>query len=149
MAGGPTRQDTYRLTVNIQNPATGNMINYGVWDKQSGGAIDSDDNKYNPGGMAAPVSIGGRKTVDNVVLSRLYRLMRDHDHIQRLFDGVGRSRVVIAKQPMDIEGNVYGKPIVYNGRLKRVTPPEVDSEASAAGLIEIEVVVDGFPVKAA
>jgi hypothetical protein len=46
---------------------------------------------------------------------------------------------------MDIEGNVFGKPLVYNGRLKRVTPPEVDSEASGAALVEIEVTVDGFP----
>jgi hypothetical protein len=149
MVGGPTRQDTWRITVFVEHPkVSGSMLNYGVFDKMTGGQVDSDDNKYNPGGMGPPVSLGGRKTVDNVVISRLYRLMRDHDHIQRLIDGVGRSRVTIAKQPMDIEGNVYGKPLVYNGRLKRCTPPEVDSEASGAGLIELEVVVDGFPVKA-
>lgn len=142
---GPTRQDTWRITLSLQHPVTGKWNTWGVWDKLSGGAIDSDDSKYYPGGMVDPVSLGGRKTVDNVTLSRLYRLERDQGQINTLIVGAGRSKVKISKQAMDIEGNVYGKPLVYNGRLKRVTPPEVDSEASGAALVEIEVTVDGFP----
>jgi hypothetical protein len=145
MAGGPTRQDTWRITVQIKHPVTGRFNNYGVWDKLSGGAIDSDETKYNPGGMEDPVSLGGKKTVDNVTLSRLYRLERDHGTLQTLIVAAGKSPVIIAKQPMDIEGNVYGKPLVYRGRLKRVTPPETDSESSGPALVEIEVTVDGFP----
>jgi hypothetical protein len=146
--GGPTRQDTARITVHIEDPDTGNMVNHGVWDKMGGGAIDSDDNKYYPGGMVEPVSLGGRKTVDNVTVSRLYRLARDHDKVHKLIHSVGKSDGIIVKQPMDIQGNVYGTPLVYRGKLKRVTPPETDSEASAAALIELEFVVDGFPTHA-
>jgi hypothetical protein len=142
---GPTRQDTWRITVQIQHPVTGRYFSAGVWDKLSGGAIDSDDSKYYPGAMVDPVSLGGRKTVDNVTLSRLFLLERDQGILQTLIVGAGKSRVVIAKQAMDIEANVFGKPLVYNGRLKRVTPPEVDSEASGAAMVEIEVTVDGFP----
>lgn len=121
------------------------MINYGIWDKMSGGVLDSDETKYYPGAMAPPVSLGGRKTTDNVVVSRLYRLGRDHDIIQQIFDSVGKSRTVVTKQPLDINANAYGRPIVYNGTLKRCTPPPVDSESSAAALIELEITIDGFP----
>jgi hypothetical protein len=142
---GPTRQDTWRVSLQLQHPATGKWQPWGVWDKLTGGAVDSDDSKYYPGGMADPVSLGGRKQVDNVTLSRLYRLERDQGQINTLIVAAGKSRVIITKRAMDIEGNVFGKPLVYNGRLKRVTPPEVDSEASGAALVEIEVTVDGFP----
>ena len=139
MAGGPTRQDTYRITVSVAG------INTGIWDKMTGGDVDSEENKYAPGGMAPHVSLGGRRTVENITVSRLYRLERDHvDLMQRMIDWVGRAQVV-AKQPLDIEGNGYGSPLVYQGTLKRVSPPEVDSEASDAGLWEIEVTTDGFP----
>jgi len=136
---GPTRQDTARITVELD----GNDL--GVFDKLTGGAVDSDDNKYYPGGMGAPVSLGGRKTVDNVVVSRLYRLVRDHSHIGKWIDGVGKAKGKITKHPMDINGNVWGNPLVYVGRLKRVTPPEIDSEASGAALVEMEFIIDGFP----
>lgn len=145
MAGGPTRQDTYTVNVQLEDVATGNMLNLGTFDKFAGGAVDSDDNKYYPGGMVPPISLGGRRTVDNVTVSRLYRLARDHDHVQRHINGVGRAQMVVTKQPMDIEGHVYGRPIVYRGTLKRFLAPEVDSEASAAGLFELEMSVEGFP----
>ena len=143
--GGPTRLDTYTLTVRVAHPVNGNMINYGVYDKMTGGGIDSEETRYHPGGMAPPVSLGGRKTVDNVVVSRLYRLARDHANVQQLFDAVGVSRMEVIKQPMDIRGNVYGRPVVYNGTLKRVTLPEPDSEGTGAGLIELEMTVEGYP----
>jgi hypothetical protein len=142
---GPTRQDTWRVTLSLQHPLTGKWQPWGVWDKLSGGAVDSDDSKYYPGGMVDPVSLGGRRTVDNLTISRLYRLERDQGQINTLIVAAGKSKVLVKKQAMDIEGNVYGKPLVYNGRLKRVTPPEVDSEASGAALVEIEITVDGFP----
>jgi hypothetical protein len=145
VAGGPTRQDTYTLTVLVDHPRSGNPINYGVWDKMSGGALQAGATSYNPGGMAPPVSLGGRKTVTNVTVSRLYRLGRDHDVLQQLLDSVGKSDMTVIKQPMDIDGNVYGRPIVYKGKLDRVSTPDVDSESSSAGLIELELVVEGYP----
>jgi hypothetical protein len=146
MVGGPTRQDTWRITVFVEHPkVSGSMLNYGVFDKMTGGQVDSDDNKYNPGGMDPPVSLGGRKTVDNVTVSRLYRLARDHDGINQLYEAAGKSKMTVSRQPLDINGNVYGKPIVWHGTLKRVQAPDVDSEASGAALLELEMTVNGFP----
>jgi hypothetical protein len=148
MTGGPTRQDTYSVHVHITPPGASAPVDFGIWDKMSGGEVDSDETKYNPGGMAPPVSLGGRKNTGNVTYSRLYRLVRDHDHAQSFINWVGRARVTISKQPLDVEGNVYGTPIVYHGTLKRVTFPEVDSESSGAGMVEMEVTVEGYPVAA-
>lgn len=147
MAQG-TRADTYRVSVQVTNAQSGSLMNLGVFDKMTGGGIDSEEYKYKPGGLADPESLGGTKTVDNLVVSRLYKLGRDHDIVQQLIDGVGKSAMTIIKQPLDVDGNVYGKPIVYKGTLKRCTPPEVDSESSAAALIELEMTPEGYPVAA-
>lgn len=148
MALQPTRQDTYTINVQLEDLTSGNMIDLGTFDKMTGGAVDSEDSKYYPGGMGDPISLGGRRSVDNVTVSRLYLLSRDHDVVHKQIQRVGKARAIITKHPMDINGNIYGKPVVYNATVKRVTLPEVDSEASGPGLIEFEFVVDGFPTHA-
>ena len=142
---GPTRQDTYSVHVHVKPPGGGDLLDLGIWDKMSGGEVDSDETKYNPGGMAPPVSLGGRKNTGNVTVSRLYRLIRDHAIAQSWINWVGKATVTISKRPMDIEGNPYPTAITYTGVLKRVTFPEVDSESSTAGLVEFEVSVEGYP----
>jgi hypothetical protein len=121
------------------------MIPYGIWDKKSGGGVDSEELIYYPGAMQPPISLGGRKTVAQVTLQRLYRLQRDHDKIQQLIDAVGRSVVEIQQHPMDIHGNIYGSPIVYNGTLKTLNLPDHDSEANAAAMIEVVCTIAAPP----
>jgi hypothetical protein len=148
-ADGPTRSDTYRVTVEVQNLEVSEraMLDLGVWDKRGGGAIDSEETRYNPGGMAPAVSLGGRKTVENVTVSRLYRIVRDHSRMtQRMINGVGRAEMIVKQQPMEITGGPSGLPqIVWKGTLKRVTVPEHDSESNDAALIELEMTVEGEP----
>ena len=149
MAGGPTRQDTFEVWVRVQDVTHPNkiMLSLGIWDKKTGGQIDSEEYKYPPGGMRPMVSLGGRRTTDNITVSRLYRLVRDHQELLgRLMSGVGRARMEVAQQPLDIEGNTFGRPIVTRGTLKRVTPPDVDSESSDPAMIELEMTVEGDPV---
>ena len=147
---GPTRADTFSVTVSVEDVIHPNriMLNLGVWDKRGGGQLDSEEMRYNPGGMAPAVSLGGRKTVENVTVSRLYRIVRDHTELtQRLFNGVGRARMEVRQLPLDITGSGEGvRPIVWKGTLKRVTPPEHDSESSDAAMIELEMTVEGEPV---
>lgn len=149
MAGGPTRQDTFRVSVLLEDVTNPNrpMMPLGTWDKKSGGEVDSEEYRYYPGGMEDQVSLGGRKNVGNVTVSRLYRLVRDHDLLmQKMISGVGKAQVTISQQPLDINGNSWGRPLVYKGTLKRVLPPEHDSEGSDAALVEMEITVDGQPV---
>jgi hypothetical protein len=142
----PTRQDTWQITLSVEHPHNpGSMISYGVWDKKSGGGVDSEERVYYPGGMAPPISLGGRKSTEQVTMSRLYRLGRDHDPIQQLIDAVGRSRITISQQPMDIHANIYGRPIVYVGTLKTVNLPDHDSEGNDPAMVEVVCTIDGIP----
>jgi hypothetical protein len=138
--GGGTRQDTWSIHVSVDG------VNLGVFDKWTGGEVDSEEYKYKPGAMAPTVSLGGSKSVGNITVSRLYRLNRDHDRAQWLLNRAGKADGVISRQPLDVDGNAYGKPIVYRGKLKRVNFPEIDSESSNAGLLELEFSTDGYPV---
>jgi len=146
-AGGPTREDTYQVNVQIEDIAAGDgsMIDLGVWDKKTGGDLDSTDTVYRPGGMAPQISLGGPKTTTNITVSRLYRLNRDHAHMTRLYRAVGLGKMIVAQQPLDIEGNAFGNPLVWHGRLKTVKAPPVDSEASGASMVELEMTVEGYP----
>ena len=128
-----SRQDTYSVGVAIDG------VDHGVWDKMTGGEVDSDETKYKPGGMQPEVSLGGSKSVGNITISRLYDLDRDHTVIKTLLSSAGTAEVTVTKQPLDVNAVPYGAPLVYTGKLKQVTPPEVDSESSDAGLVEIEV----------
>jgi hypothetical protein len=132
-----SRMDQYAVAVEIDGK------DEGIWDKQSGGGVDSEETKYKPGGMAKEVSLGGSTNIENVTVSRLYVLDRDHLRVKAWMSRVGRATVKVSKQPLDVDGNVFGDPIVYTGKLKRCTPPEVDSESSDAGLVEIEVSTSG------
>ena len=60
-----------------------------------------------------------------------------------LITRAGKGQVVIKKKSLDVDGNVFGAPLVYTGRLKMVHPPEPDSTASTEALIELEVTPTG------
>jgi hypothetical protein len=133
-----SRQDQYNVTVSVAGS------NLGTFDKMTGGDVDSEETKYKPGAMAPQITLGGSKTVSNIVISRLYDLNRDHPIIQWLFSLVGRGAVVVTKQPLDINGAPFGSPIVYQGVLKKSTPPPADSEATTTpAMLELEVSTAG------
>jgi hypothetical protein len=135
-----SRQDQYAITLNVDG------VDMGVWDKLSGGEIDSEESKYKPGGMGAHISLGGSVEVGNITVSRLYNLNRDHEGangIHWLISRVGKGNVTVNRQPLDVDGNAFGRPLVYTGKLKTVTPPEVDSESADAALIECEITPAG------
>lgn len=124
------RQDQNAVTFSLDG------VDLGVWDKLSGGEIDSEETRYKPGGMGAPITLGGSVEVQELTISRLYMLSRDHDRIHWLISRVGKGIGVVARQPLDPDGNAYGAPLVYTGTLKTVNPGEIDSESSDALLVE-------------
>lgn len=133
-----TRHDTFRVSVKI----AGNSA--GVWDKMTGGKVDSDDLKYKPGGMGPALSLGGSVMTDNVIVSKLFRT-GDGANQKLWLSYVGRATAEVSKQTLNFLGVAIGDPLVYIGTLKSVHPAEVDSEGNGAGMIEIEVSVDGLP----
>jgi hypothetical protein len=143
----PTRQDTWLISVHIEDVNSGNILDYGTWDKMTGGVKQASATTYRPGGMQPPISLGGVPVVTNVVVSRNARMVRDLQNVQQLLDGVGKAAMSVTRTPLDFDGHpLPGVPgTVYNGTLDRVTLPDIDSEGTAAALLEFEMVVDGYP----
>jgi hypothetical protein len=133
-----SRQDQYNVTVTVDG-----LGNLGTFDKMTGGECDSDEQKYSPGGMAPPVSLGGAVTMGNVVLERLYVLERDSPIIHQLLAAAGIAGITAVKQSLDVNKVPYGRPLVYNGKLKQVAPPDHDSTSSDPAILHLEFVPSG------
>ena len=131
----PTREDTMLVTLRVDD------IDFGVWDKKTGGNADSEESKYNPGGMAKEVSLGGRQTHENITLSREFDWGRDLPSLGYLIDRRGRASVTIGQQFLDIDGNARGNPVTATGTLKSVQAPDHDSSGNDEALIELECTI--------
>lgn len=132
-----SREDQVKVSLTL------NGEDWGTWDTFSGGAVESEETKYRPGGMAPQVSLGGATTVTNITIARLYEALRDHGNVHRLMQLAGKATAVVKKQPLDVDGNPFGRPLTYTGKLMNVTPPDHDSESSDAARIELEISTDG------
>jgi hypothetical protein len=133
-----SRSDQYEVTVTVEGLGA-----LGVFDTFKGGEVDSDEQKYRPGGMGDPVSLGGSVTMGNVTVTRNYKLERDHPIIHTLMSLAGRAIIWAVKQPLDIYKVPYGRPLIYQGKIKMVKAPEHDSTSSDPAMLEIEFVPTG------
>ena len=133
----PTREDTWLITVAIEGR------DMGIFDKKEGGEIDSEENKYPPGGLQAEISLGGRQTFGELTCSRYYDTQRDHPLAGWLHQMVGAGRSAVGVTPLDFLGNPRGAPLVYSGILKTFNIPDIDSESGDAALLELAFTVDG------
>jgi hypothetical protein len=131
------RQDQFLVTVSVDGK------NYGLFDKMSGGAVSATDTKYRPAGRETEISLGGRKTVENITVERLYTLGRDHLQVKVLMSKVGKGRVRITKRCMDENGAPWGRPLVYSGTLQKVTVPDMDNQSTSVATIVLEIGTDG------
>lgn len=131
------RQNQYDIEVTVDG------VNLGTFDKMEGGEADSEDTVYRPGKMAPAISLGGHSTVSAITVSRLRSLQRDDGLEQTLMAKVGKGQVTIIKQPLDVNGGAFGRPLVYTGVLKTVSPPEADSDGDDPALFEIQVTPNG------
>ena len=137
MATG-TREDMFAVHVSVDG-----VGNLGVFDKFTGGEVDSDEQQYSPGAMAPPVSLGGAVSIGNVVLERNFVLERDQPIVHKLLAVAGRAKITASKQPLDLNKVPYGRPMVYTGKLKQVAPPDHDSTSSNPAILHLEFVPTG------
>jgi hypothetical protein len=132
-----TRQSTWRVSLAVDG------VDWGVWEKKTGGKVSGGTVTIKPGGMAPQQSLGGTPTTDAITLVRNYDRVRDHARIGQLLAGIGRAVVVVKQQPLDAEGNAYGSPIVANGTLDAVAPPDVDAASDNSSEITVDITVNG------
>jgi hypothetical protein len=136
-AAQPTREDTWSVSVKVADRQLG------IFDSFSGGEIDSEEAKYAPGGMAAEISLGGRRTNGNVTVGRYLDRALDWPLVKWLASQVGGARVTIGVIPLAFDGSAGGAPLVYSGTLKTVTLPDIDSTGSDVARLELECTMDG------
>jgi len=134
-----SRQSTFRVTLVVDG------ADWGTWEKKSGGKTSGNTQTLKPGGMAPQQSLGGTATTDAITLTRNYDRVRDHARIGALISGVGRAVCVVKQQPLDADGNAYGAPVVWNGTLDAVTPPDVDAGSDNSAEISVDISVNGNP----
>lgn len=130
------RQDQWSNTVTIDGQPMG------VWDTLDGGESTSDEVKYKPGGMQPEISLGGSRSIGNLTLSRLLQ-REDWEFMRRMMNRTGRARCTVSRQPLDADGNPWGRPLTYRGVLMSVTPGGTDSNSSDALTWEIEISTEG------
>lgn len=132
------RTDTYRVLVSVDG------VDLGTWDKMSGGEVDTEETTYRPGGLADRIALGGTRTIGNVTISKLTdeALSDGPNGLHWLNERAGKANIVVTKQPLDADGNAWGRPLVYTGRLKRCTAPDVDSQGNDPALTELEATIE-------
>jgi hypothetical protein len=101
--------------------------------------MDSEETKFRPGGMAQELALGGSQTLENLTVARLFNLSRDLSVVKRWYARAGKARVTAVEQFLDTDGNAFGQPVSYVGKLKSVSIPEHDSESSDPALVELEI----------
>lgn len=133
------RQDQWQNTVTIDGTS------YGVWDTMAGGAVGATETKYSPGGMGPQVSLGGKSNVDNLTLGKLLEPnTTEWGRVKHLMaTRTGKADVSVSRQPLDIDGNPFGEPLTYTGKLLTVTPGDTDSNSEAAQVWQITVSTHG------
>lgn len=131
------RQDQWEWTLTIDGDP------WGVWDAADGGDVEATETKYKPGGMQPEISLGGTTSVGNLTLTRLLTRV-DWPQMKHLMENrVGKAPVIASRQPLDEDGNAFGDPLVYRGKLQHVTPGATDSNSSDAQTWEIVVSTEG------
>jgi len=133
------RQDNWLNTVTIDGKS------FGVWDTLAGGDIESSETKYRPGGMQPEVSLGGNVSVNNLTLGKLLTQGDYTDQLRALMTTgrVGKAPASVSRQPLDADGNPFGTPLTYTGKLMHVLPGDTDSNGSAASQWQVVISTNG------
>src|SRR5215475_3364414 len=127
------RQDRFRVTAAVDGR------DLGVFETFSGGEVDSEETTFKLGAMGPRVSLGGSVNVGNVTIGSLFDLSRWQPIIHWVISRAGKGTLTVKKQPLDVDGNAFGDPLTYTGKLKQVNPPDVDANSSDAAVLELEL----------
>jgi hypothetical protein len=132
----------FNVTIQIKNPNTGAWVNFGIWDKQSGGGVTSSLRKYQPGGGQKEIVLGGKRTRADVVVSKIVDVDTDWPLIEQLEQWAGIADASLSIQATRADFNAAGiKPRPIVGKLTGVQAPEPDSESEEPGMIALTFTV--------
>jgi hypothetical protein len=136
------KNNQFSVTLQISDPNTNTYSGYGIWDKVSGGGVTSSIRKYQPGGGQKEIVLGGKRTREDLVVTRMCDIDRDWALIETLEQWAGIADAIItiqATRPDFSAGGIKGHPIV--GKLTGVKAPEPDSESDEPGMLALTFTV--------
>lgn len=136
--GTTVRQDQGNVTLTVD----GREIPI-VFKKRDGGEVDSQESKSYPGGMAGEHAHGGAQTVGNVTLGFEFRPSVHDPIIRFLKSRVGKGECVCVEQPLDVDGNAFGRPQTWKGKLKKTHSGDYDANSSDPRDGELEISTHG------
>ena len=125
-------QSDYQVTVSVDGKPLG------VWDTRSGGDTDSDIGSKNTG--EGRKLYHGRPNYADLTVSRDFERERDHELSRTLERRAGRAPMTVSEQPLDEDGNAWGKPKVWTGKLKSVNTGEYDADSGDPRTLELTMV---------
>lgn len=127
-----SREDLRHVTVKVGGR------DIGTFQTKTGGNADSDEVKNRPGGVPGQESLGGPPMVENVTVSRVYKIARDRPLLNFLLSSRGKADMEIIDQGLDADYNAFQAPIVYKGTLKSVNNPDANSNSNDPASLELE-----------
>jgi hypothetical protein len=112
----------------------------GVFDSRSGGEVDSEVSKRYVGGQRVQQIYKGLRATGDVTITRGYERERDHELARTLEQRAGLAPMSVSEQPLDDEGNPWGKPKTWTGKLKSVNTGDYDAQSGEPRIIEFVMV---------
>lgn len=129
-------QSQYTVTVSVDGQSLG------VWDTRTGGDVDSEISKRRPGGSKKQKTYPGLPATNDVTVTRGYERERDHELARMLERRAGLAAMSVEEQPLDDEGNRWGTPKTWSGRLKSVMTGDYDSDSGEPRMIQLVMVAE-------
>lgn len=116
----------------------------GHYDKLTGGDATANVQKHRPGGMGPEVAYLALPVYSVLTVSRVYEEARDHALIGTLRTLAGSTYGTITMQPLDAQGNPWGNPTVYRGRLTAVKSGNADSTSSTPRMYDLDFEIESI-----
>jgi hypothetical protein len=117
-------------------------VDYGIFDKFTGGDVSAAVNKHRPGGMGPEITYLSLATYSDVTITKVYETQKDHARIASLHTAVGNQLATVTLQPLDDQGAPWGTPRTYQGRITAVKDGGTDSNSNAARMFEVDLAVE-------
>jgi hypothetical protein len=136
------QSNQFNVTVQIKNPNTGAWVNFGIYDKLTGGEVTSSIRKYQPGGGQKEIVLGGKRTRADIVLSKMCDVDADWPLIEQLEQWAGIADASLSIQATRADYTTAGiKPRPVVGKLTGVNAPQADSESEEPGMLALTFTV--------
>lgn len=126
-------EQNYLVTVVVNGTALG------VFDSWSGGDAVAKSNKHRAGGMGPEKAYASLPSYTDMTVSRVLEPARDWELVRSLKNLAGDVNASVTIQPLDADGNTWGKPKVYSGMFLGVKDGKVDSTSDAIKMFELDI----------